>query len=178
MWFFVLWLDGLNDLVSIADNSGSGFIITTTDNELVEPLFDIIVIVGDKTAENKELQRLRFKFIDNDGETHVIQILYDDDSWFEWCFLCRGVFDFFSNRKVLYVILKKRNIINHLIFPHLGTYPTKDVMSQALIDKTLFTFTSWNTHIISFHTKNESLKQFSLVKTKKKKNMFLLLVFY
>lgn len=95
LWFFVLWLDGLNDLVSIADNSGSGFIITTTDNELVEPLFDIIVIVGDKTAENKELQRLRFKFIDNDGETHVIQILYDDDSWFEWCFLCRGLFDFF-----------------------------------------------------------------------------------
>lgn len=125
MWFFVLWLDGLNDLVSIADNSGSGFIITTTDNELVEPLFDIIVIVGDKTAENKELQRLRFKFIDNDGETHIIQILYDDDSWFEWCFLCRGVFDFFSNRKVLYVILKKRNIINHWIFPHLGTYPNK-----------------------------------------------------
>lgn len=49
----------------------------------MEPLFDIIVIVGDKTAENKELQRLRFKFIDNDGETRVIQILYDDDSWFE-----------------------------------------------------------------------------------------------
>lgn len=42
-------------------------------------------------------------------------------------------------------------------------------MSQALIDKTLFTFTSWNTHIISFHTKIESLKQFSLVKTIKKK---------
>lgn len=70
--FFVLWLDGLNDLVSIADNPGSGFIIKTTDNELVEPLFDVVVIVGDKTAENKELQRLRFKFIDNDGKEHFI----------------------------------------------------------------------------------------------------------
>lgn len=72
----------MNDLVSIADNSGSGFIIKTTDNELVEPLFDVVVIVGDKTAENKELQRLRFKFIDNDGKEHVINIIYDDYSWF------------------------------------------------------------------------------------------------
>ncbi|XP_052707598.1 uncharacterized protein LOC128182874 [Crassostrea angulata] len=70
--------DGLNDLVSIADNSGSGFIIKTTDNELVEPLFDVVVIVGDKTAENKELQRLRFKFIDNDDpdQTTVLESVW------------------------------------------------------------------------------------------------------
>lgn len=55
MWFFVFWLDGLNDLVSIVDNFGSGFIIKIIDNEFVEFLFDVVVIVGDKIVENKEL---------------------------------------------------------------------------------------------------------------------------
>lgn len=59
--------ESLKALVTVADNSGRGFIIKTTDNTVVEPLSVIVVVVSNKTAGNKELQRLRFTFIDNDG---------------------------------------------------------------------------------------------------------------
>lgn len=65
----VLFVESLRTLVTVADNAGRGFVIKTTDNTVVEPQFVIVVIVSDKTAGNKELQRLRFTFIDNDGRT-------------------------------------------------------------------------------------------------------------